>query len=176
MLKRPEQHEYDPYFSIYINLIPDIDILQFLQQQRNRINDLFSRLSEEQGEQRYAPGKWKIKEVLSHISDSERIMSYWMLNISRGDTTKLQGYDQEVFVNLGSFSDCMFKELIADFQAVRQATLSLLTTISETAWLRAGTVVNKEVTARTLLYVIAGHAEHHLDAIKNAVPMISRNS
>jgi hypothetical protein len=176
MLKRPEQNEYDPYFSIYINRIPDSDILQFLLQQRNRINDLFGKLSEEQGEQRYAPGKWKVKEVLAHISDSERVMSYWMLCISRGDTTKLPGYDQDVFVNLGSFCDCTFRELIGDFQAVRQATLTLLTTISETAWLRSGIVVNKEVTARTLLYVIAGHAEHHLNAIKNAVPMSSSNS
>jgi hypothetical protein len=170
MLKRPEQGDYDPYFSIYIHFILDGDVLQFLQQQRNRINDLFGRLTEEQGEQRYASGKWKLKEVLAHISDSERVMSYWMLSIARGDTTKLLGYDQDVYVNRGSFCDCTFKELIADFQAVRQATLSLLTTISETAWLRAGTVVNKEVTARTLLYVIGGHAEHHLNAIKNAVP------
>lgn len=164
MLKPPDQDEYDPYFSIYINLIPDRDIIQFLQAQRSRIHDYFGGLSEEHGELRYAPGKWKMKEILAHISDSERVMCYWMLSIARGDSTKFAGYDQDVFVNRGSFSVCTFKELVADFQAVRQATLSLLPTISEKAWLRAGIAVNKEVTARTLLYVIAGHAEHHLNA------------
>lgn len=174
MLRRPERNEYDPYFSMYLDRIPDGDIRQFLGQQRDRISHLFGRLSEEQGAQRYAPGKWKLKEVLAHISDSERVMSYWMLSVARGDTTKLLGYDQDVFVNMASFCGCTFKELIADFQAVRQATLSLLPTISEHAWLRAGVVVNKEVTARTLLYVVAGHAEHHLHALENAVALSRR--
>jgi hypothetical protein len=176
MLQRPEQNEYDPYFSIYIDYIPDGDILQFLQQQRNQINALFGKLSEEQGELRYAPGKWNFKEVLGHISDSERVMSYWMLSVARGDTTKLPGYDQDIFVNNGSFGDCTLAELITDFQAIRQSTFSLLTTIEETAWLRAGIVVNKDVTARTLLYIIAGHTEHHLNIIKNAALMSSSNS
>ncbi|MDF2651413.1 MAG: hypothetical protein K0Q73_7218 [Paenibacillus sp.] len=176
MLKRPEQNEYDSYFSTYIDYVSDSDILEFLQQQRNQVNALFGELSEEQGEQSYAPGKWKLKEVLCHISDSERVMSYWMLSVARGDTTKLLGYDQDIFVNNGSFGDCTLAELITDFQAIRQATFSLLTTIAETAWLRAGIVVNKDVTARTLLYIIAGHTEHHLNVIKNAAPRGLSNS
>ncbi|MBT2288510.1 DinB family protein [Paenibacillus albidus] len=166
MLQRPEHNEYDPYFSIYINYIPYGDIILFLQQQRNQINALFTELSEEQGKLRYAPGKWNSKEVLGHITDSERVMSYWMLSVARGDTTNLPGYDQDMFVNNRSFGDCTLAELITDFQAVRQATLSLLTTIRESDWLRAGMVVNKDVTARTLLYIIAGHTEHHLNLIK----------
>ncbi|SFE33705.1 DinB superfamily protein [Paenibacillus algorifonticola] len=162
MLQRPEQNEYDPYFSTYIDVVPDGDILPFLQQQWKQVNFLFGKLSEEQGEQSYAPGKWKMKEVLGHISDSERVMSYWMLSVARGDTMKLPGYDQDIFVNNGSFDECTLAELLADLQAVRQATFSLLTTIAEPAWLRVGNVVNKVVTARSLLYIIAGHTEHHL--------------
>ncbi|BBH18871.1 hypothetical protein Back11_02160 [Paenibacillus baekrokdamisoli] len=166
MLQRPKQNEYDPYFLTYIDIVPDGDILHFLQLQQNQVNALFGKLSQEQGELRYKPGKWRLKEVLGHISDSERVMSYWMISIARGDKTKLLGYDQDVFINKGSFGKCSLKELLADFQAVRQATFSLLTTIAETAWLRAGNVVNKDVTARALLYIIAGHTEHHLNVIK----------
>ncbi|NEW07629.1 DinB family protein [Paenibacillus sp. SYP-B3998] len=170
MLQRPEQNEYDPYFSTYIDVVPDGDILQLLQQQLNQVNFIFGKFSEEQAEQSYAPRKWKIKEVVGHISDSERVMSYWMLSVARGDRMKLPGYDQDIFVNNGSFGECTLAELLVDLQAVRQATFSLLSTISETAWLRVGNVVNKVVTARSLLYLIVGHTEHHLNVIKHAIP------
>ncbi|KZE80166.1 hypothetical protein AV654_14360 [Paenibacillus elgii] len=166
MLKRPEQNEYDPYFSRYIELMPEDDILAFLDRQRNRINVFFGHLSEEQGSYRHERGKWGFKEVLGHISDSERVMSYWMLSLARGDTMKLLGYDQDTYVNNGCFGEHTIPELLVDFEAVRQATRTLMTTIAETDWLRAGHVADKAVTARSLLYVMVGHTEHHLHVIQ----------
>ncbi|GAA3325671.1 hypothetical protein GCM10020331_058510 [Ectobacillus funiculus] len=52
-------------------------------------------ISEEQSSYRYAQGKWSIKEVLGHITDTERIMSYRLLRIGRGDTTDLAGFDEK---------------------------------------------------------------------------------
>lgn len=167
MLHRPEAHEYDPYFSIYINLVPD-DVILFLHRQLEEITT-FANLAEEQGHQRYAPGKWNVKKVLGHISDSERVMSYWLLSVARGDVTKLPGYNQNIFASSGSFNDLTIAELAADFQASRGATFSLLTTINNAAWLRSGSVVHKEVTARALLYIIAGHTQHHLNMIRVAL-------
>ncbi len=48
---------------------------------------LLSGRTEDEGDLRYAPGKWSLKEVLGHINDTERIMSYRALRISRGDAT-----------------------------------------------------------------------------------------
>ncbi|KPV59805.1 hypothetical protein QJ48_09025 [Paenibacillus sp. A3] len=166
MLKRPEQNEYDPYFSRYIELVPEGDILAFLEHQRNRLNVFFDNLSEEQGELRHVPGKWSFKEVLGHISDSERVMSYWMLSVARGDTMKLLGYDQDIYVKNGCFGEHTIAELLIDFEAVRQAIRTLLTTIAETDWLWVSHVVDKAVTARSLLYVMVGHTEHHLNIIQ----------
>ncbi|MGD8190260.1 DinB family protein [Brevibacillus ginsengisoli] len=166
MLKRPEPNEYDPYFSKYINLVPDGNILEFLEQQRNRLNIFFGNLSEEQDELHHVPGKWNFKELFGHINDSERVMSYWMLSVARGDSTKLLGYDQDIYVDNGCFGEHTITELLVDFEAVRQATRTLLTTIREKDWLREGHVVNKAVTARSLLYVMVGHTEHHLSLIQ----------
>lgn len=165
MLKRPELIEYDPYFSMYIDLVPDGNITEFLDQQWNRINVFFSNLCEEQGNLRYAPGKWNFKEVLGHITDSERVMSYWVLSVARGDSMNLFGYNQDIYVNNGCFGERIISELLMDFKAVRQATYTLLMTIADKDWLRKGIVVNKAVTARSLLYVLAGHTEHHLNVI-----------
>lgn len=166
MLKRPEQNEYDPYFSRYIELVPQGDILAFLEHQRSRLNVFFGNLSEEQGSRRHVRGKWSFKEVLGHISDSERVMSYWMLSVARGDTMKLLGYNQDIYVKNGCFGEHTITELFADFEAVRQATCTLLTTIAVTDWLRVGHLADKAVIARSLLYVMVGHTEHHLNVIQ----------
>lgn len=86
--------------------------------------------------QSYAPGKWSFKEVLGHINDSERVMSYWMLSVVRGDYLELPGYDQDSYVNNSVFNECAVAELVADFQAARRATISLLSTIAQAAWLK----------------------------------------
>lgn len=166
MLKRPESNEYAPHFETYISKVPNGDYEAFLRNQLEQISSHFSQLTDEQGLARYAPGKWSLKEVLGHMTDTERIMSYRMLRIARGDTTPLPGFDEVTFVENGSFDQVSLTDLIADFQAVRQATFTLLTTIDESAWPRAGSASTFDITARALAYVLAGHAEHHLSVIR----------
>ncbi|MDD9267469.1 DinB family protein [Paenibacillus sp. GCM10023248] len=162
MLKRPEASEYNSYYEMYISKVPDGDYETFLRRQLEEITGFFSGLTEEQGLARYAPGKWSLKELLGHMTDTERVMSYRMLRVARGDTTKLPGFDQDIFIENGSFDHVPLADLIADFQAVRQATFTLLTTIGVSAWPRVGNASTYDITARALAYVIAGHAEHHL--------------
>ena len=94
----------------------------FLHSQLDAVVALFSQISDEQGVYRYAPGKWSLKEVLGHMTDTERIMSYRMLRIARGDTTNLPGFDQDLFITNTSFDELSMEDLLNDFQAVRQAT------------------------------------------------------
>ncbi|MCY9695501.1 DinB family protein [Paenibacillus alginolyticus] len=166
MLQRPDSEEYSPYFTGYINQVPEGDYLSILHIQLDAIVDLFSPINNEQGLYRYEPGKWSLKEVLGHITDTERIMSYRMLRIARGDTTNLPGFDQDLYITNTSFDELSMEDLLNDFKAVRQATFTLLKTISEAAWLRKGIANNNEISARALAFVIAGHAQHHLGVIQ----------
>lgn len=166
MLQRPSHEEYASFYSGYIGQVPDGDYVDILNNQEAALVSLFSQLNEEQALSRYAPGKWSLKEVLAHITDTERIMSYRMLRISRGDTTDLPGFDQDVFINNNSFDNVTLSVLLQDFQAVRKATLALLPTISEAAWERVGTANTFAISARAIAYVIAGHAQHHLNVVE----------
>lgn len=167
MLQRPSSEEYSPYLAGYISQVPEGDYATFLRSQLDVVVTLVSQISDEQGVSRYAPGKWSLKEVLGHMTDTERIMSYRMLRIARGDTTNLPGFDQDLFITNTSFDELSIEDLLNDFQAVRQATLSLLKTISESAWSRKGNASNHVISARALAYVIAGHANHHLGVIQD---------
>ncbi len=161
VIARPQASEYAPYYDRYISLIEENDILSTLDRQRREMVLLLSGLSEAQGDFRYAPEKWSAKQVLGHLCDTERIFAYRALRIARGDTTPIEGFEQEDYVKNGPFARHAIAEVIEDYIAVRRATLSLLRSLEEAAWSRRGIANKNEVTARAIAYLIAGHELHH---------------
>jgi DinB superfamily len=158
---RPQPGEYAPYYDRYISLVPGNDVLAALDDQRRQMLLLLSGRTEADGDLRYAPEKWSLKEVLGHINDTERIMSYRALRISRGDAAPIEGFDQDDYVRSGPFGRRPLADLIEDYIAVRRATVSLFRNLDEAAWTRRGVANENEVTVRALAYIIAGHELHH---------------
>ena len=158
---RPQPGEYAPYYDRYISLVAGNDILAAFDDQRRQTLLLLSGRTEADGDLRYAPDKWSLKEVLGHINDTERVMSYRALRIARGDATPLEGFEQDDYVRNSFFALRPLADLIEDYIAVRRATVSLFRNLDEPAWTRRGVAANKEVTVRALAYTIAGHELHH---------------
>jgi len=158
---RPQPGEYVPYYDRYISLVPANDVLAALEDQRRQMLLLLCGRTETDGNLRYAPDKWSLKEVLGHVNDTERIMSYRALRISRGDATPIEGYEQDDYVRNGPFARLPLADLIEDYIAVRRATISLFRNLDEGDWSRRGVANQNEVTVRALSYIIAGHELHH---------------
>ena len=158
---RPQPGEYAPFYDGYISLVPGNNVLAALDEQRRQMLLLLSGRTEADGEIRYAPDKWSLKEVLGHINDGERILSYRALRIARGDATPIEGYEQDDYVRNSPFGQCPLSDLIEDYIAVRRATVSLFRNLDEAAWTRRGVANKNEVTVRALAYIIAGHELHH---------------
>ncbi len=76
MLARPVSSEYNPYFNRYIKLAPQGDIREVLVHQRYDTAESLAGISEKASLYRYDSDKWTIKEVVGHISDTERVMAY----------------------------------------------------------------------------------------------------
>jgi uncharacterized damage-inducible protein DinB len=166
IIARPQPDEYAPYYERYIALVEGEDILRTLDQQRRDTMLLLSCRDEDEGNYRYASGKWSAKEVLGHLCDTERIFAYRALRIARGDSTPMEGFEQDDYVRNGPFADRSISDLVEEFIAVRRATLSLLRNLDEAAWMRRGTANKNEVTVRALAYMIAGHELHHRRILK----------
>jgi hypothetical protein len=158
---RPQAGEYAPYYDRYISLVDSNDIVAAFEDQRRQTLLLLCGRSEADGDIRYAPDKWTLKEVLGHLNDTERIMSYRALRIARGDQTPIEGYEQDDYVRNGPFARLPLADLIDDYIAVRRATISLFRNLDEAAWSRRGVANKNEITVRALAYVIAGHELHH---------------
>jgi hypothetical protein len=158
---KPPPGEYASYLERYISLAPDHDILEAIEQQRRDTILLLSCRDERDGDYRYAPDKWNVKEVLGHVNDCERVFAYRALRIARNDSTPMEGFEQDDYVRNAPFASGTLAALIEDFIAVRRATVSLLRNLDEAAWLRRGVANKNEVSVRALAWIIAGHELHH---------------
>ncbi|MBT2654914.1 DinB family protein [Bacillus sp. ISL-18] len=165
MIQRPSVSEFPEYYLPYVHLVPDGDLLETLKENLEKTISLAEGLSEEAGQSRYAPGKWSIKEVLGHMADTERIMSYRLLRVGRGDHTPLAGFNENDYIAAANFDTLSVKQIIEDFTAVRKATITLVNNMAEEAWERTGVANNSDISTRALAYIIAGHALHHLNII-----------
>jgi hypothetical protein len=163
---RPQPGEYAAFYEKYVAMVPGNDIVPVLEAQRLQMTQLFTARGERDGNFRYAPDKWTVKEVFGHITDSERIFAYRALRIARQDATPLSGFEQDDYVRAGAFGERSLGDLAEEFAQVRSATVALLRPLSEDAWSRRGVANKNEVTVRALAFIIAGHELHHREILK----------
>jgi uncharacterized damage-inducible protein DinB len=162
----PEEYGQSVYTSRYVNLVSGDDVLAELKRNFTEVHSLFASLSESQWNYRYAPGKWSLKELLAHMVDTERIMAYRALCIARGEKQALPGFDEEAYAANGNYNKRSPVELLQEYQLVREANLLQFKNFDETMLSQLGNANGKDITARAVLFVIAGHERHHLNIIQ----------
>lgn len=162
----PIAGEYAAYYGRYIELVPSGDVVTALGAQPGETLELLSRIPEEQGDYRYAPGKWSIKQVLGHIIDAERVFAYRALRFARNDAQPLASFEQDGYVLEGAFGDSRLADLIDQFVCVRRSTVWLFRSLPPQAWMRQGIASDNPVSVRALAYIIAGHELHHRRILK----------
>ena len=162
---RPQPGEYNPYYDRYISLVGSDDILGVLEKQAAETVALLKSAAAK-ADFRYAPGKWSVKEVLGHVNDTERIMTYRALRISRGDKTPIEGFEQDDYIRDGNFGRRTLADLIDEFADIRKATIAFVRNLDAEAGARRGTANKYEISARALPYIIAGHELHHRRILK----------
>ncbi len=166
MIGAPSSEEYGAFYEKYVRLIPEGSIIQHLEQQGKDVQALLAGLTEEQGNFRYEPGKWSLKEVMGHLNDNERIMINRLLRIARGDKLPQPGYDQDVLMQNNPFDSYTVAEIAEEHAAIRHSSLLLLKKLSPDAWLQTGVMSDYPASARAIAYIVAGHELHHLNIIK----------
>lgn len=164
-IDKPQSSEYAPFYQGYIEQLDQQDVLTVLKDQLRSYEELVLGLTSEQLQFAYAPDKWKIIDVMGHINDVERIMSYRLLRFSRGDFTVLPGFDENSYVSNGHFSDASKESLLKEFLAMRAANLELISRLSEDQMLKSGESNGSICSVRALIYILAGHLQHHVSIL-----------
>lgn len=164
---RPSDDEFAAYARADIDYVAGDDAVEVLTSQGKRVTALLASLDEEaiRGH-RYTPGKWTVKEVIGHLIDDERIFAYRALCVARGDTRPLPGFDENDYVAATAFESRPLAALLAEYHAVRAATLALFEPLTAEEWQRRGTVNGYEASVRGLAFHMAGHELHHLRTLR----------
>lgn len=165
-IPRPATDEAAPFYHGYIAKVSGENIGEQLVDQLAEVERLFGALDDRAALARYAPGKWSVKEVLGHLTDVERIFSYRLLRIGRGDATPLPGFDEDAYVPAAGFDERPLRDLAAEFHAVRLSSMALVGGLPSRSWLHLGQASGKPVSARALAYIIVGHVAHHLAVLR----------
>ena len=166
-LPRPAADEAATFYHGYIAEVAGENIGEQLRDQLAEVERLVSTVDDRAALARYAPGKWSVKEVLGHLTDAERIFSYRLLRIGRGDATPLPGFDENRYVPAGRFDERPLRALLADFRAVRMSSLALVEGLPSAAWSQRGAASGEAITARALAYILVGHVAHHLGVLRD---------
>lgn len=166
-LAPPGEDEFAPFYRGYVSLVADVDPVERLREQPRILRNLLGSLTEEDARRRYAPGKWSVKQVVGHLCDAERIFSYRLLRIARGDSTPLSGFDEAMYAAAGEFDRRSLSSLLDEMEVLRTATLRLIEGLPAEAWARTGVANDSRIGTRALVYIIAGHVQHHLGILRD---------
>ena len=160
------ENEYAPFYSNYIKGLGEVNLLEVLNSSLKDLVSTLENVPEEKQVYRYAEGKWTIKELLQHIIDAERVLSYRALRFSRKDATDLQGFNEDWYVVNSNGNERDFKDLLEEFINVRSACISLFKSFTPEMMAMIGSANNSDMTVRALGFIIPGHQMHHLKIIK----------
>ena len=166
MLTRPEPTEYAEFYKNYIARVPDGPVLEFLATQPHSYRQLLSSVSDEAAAQPRAAGKWSIKQVLGHLCDAERVMTYRAMRFARGDHNELPGFEQDDYVREAGSNNRKLDDLLTELEGLRRCTLALFGSLPEATEMRRGVANGNPVSVRALAYIVAGHTQHHYELLK----------
>ena len=164
MIPRPQATEAAPYYFTYINQVSGDDPLAALKTQLDE--PLLSSISEEKSLHRYAPDKWSIRQVLNHVTDTERAFAFRTLWFARGFDAPLPSYDQNVAAAGAAADQVSWAAHVEEFRQVRLATISLFRNMPAEGWTRSGIASDNRFTVRALAYITPGHFAHHLAVVR----------
>jgi uncharacterized damage-inducible protein DinB len=162
----PKTEEYAPMMGNYINLVAGAaNIITLLDEQNAEVFDLFNNLTDDKAMYAYGPDKWTLKQVIGHIIDAERTFAYRAYAFARGQA-ELPGFDENTYVARSAANIRSVQDLAAEFRAVREANLYFIRALNTEQQTTIGISNGVPTTVRALVYVMAGHAKHHVNIVR----------
>jgi hypothetical protein len=163
----PPSSEYAAYYHPYLSTLPGGDIVGLMRHQAATFASLPSAAAQVHESWAYAPGKWTVREVVAHLSHTERVFGYRAFHFAHGDNTPLPGFDENAFVAASTAKARSLPDLASELLHLRQANLSFFSSLADPQWLCVGSANSFPASVRALAYIIVGHAAHHLAILRD---------
>ncbi len=158
--------EAAPYYFRYIDRVPAGDILQTLERHLISMPASLRQVTEESSRHRYAPEKWSMREVLSHLNDAERVFVSRAFWFARNFETPLPSFDEKASLAATRAHEISWSTHLEEFEAIRRSTIIFFRTLPPEAWTKRGIASDMPFTVRALAHIIAGHVLHHVSILE----------
>jgi len=150
-----------------MELVPESDIIAALCTQADETAAFLAGIPCEMHGHRYAEGKWTIREVVGHLSDTERIFGFRLLCFARCDRNRVWRADENLYAANGQFDRLPLAELAEELAAARRSNIELLKHLPDAAWDRCGNVSDVPISVRAVAYLMLAHERHHLEILRS---------
>ena len=164
-MSKPKPEDYGHFYEPYISKIEASSLQNAILIYADSLTQFYLDLPEEKADFRYDVNKWSLKDLLQHVIDTERIMSYRMLRIARNDRNALPGFDEVNYALEANATARTFVSLKEEFSAVRISTKLMIQSFSETQLCNKGIMSGSNITANAIGFIILGHLKHHQQVI-----------
>jgi hypothetical protein len=163
---RPKADEHVPYYSLYIDRVPDGDIVDMLEKQTPEMLSFLKAIPESRVDYRYAPGKWSIRQIVGHLGDGERVFQYRAFRFSRADETPVPGFEENLYVDNAPFEHVAYSDLIDELENLRNATLHMFKGMNAEMMSRRGVANEHGISVRAIAWIMVGHVSHHMQVLR----------
>jgi hypothetical protein len=175
-MKKSDINPMPPNFAKYIDLVADVELEQAFEESRRQLSELDQDVLRKLGDKRYELGKWTVKDILQHLADSDRIMSYQALMLARKDESVLQGFDEKLHVQNANAVRRTVDEMIDELKVARASTISLFDSFNDELLLHKAIKWKYEISVLAMGFTIIGHQTHHLRIIEEKyLPLLGAN-
>ena len=165
-IAKPAPVDVPSFYQGYMDRVPgDENLIKNLVDILSETEKLILSLPEEKLLHRYREGKWNIKDIINHLSDCERIITYRALRIARADQTNLPGFDEDYFAKHTNANKRTAQDLLYELRACRMSSIALIETMDNESLNRKGSANGHPVSARLLINHLYGHHRHHLNIL-----------
>lgn len=164
-MKKTNIKEMPFFYDRYIDLVSEKEtVLEALTTSKSILKKIKELLESKQDFQ-YQEGKWTPKDILQHIIDTERIMSYRALAIARGEQQELIGFEEQKYARNTSAKNRTVEDLLEEFSLVRVSTIALFKSFSDEMLLKTGTCSGIHVSPLIFGFICVGHIQHHVNVL-----------
>lgn len=150
----------------YLDLVTEKDFRGAIRKNTRQFLRLLDRIPRKKHDFAYAEGKWTLREMLQHIIDCERVFAYRALRLGRMDATPLASFDEVAWGAHSGGGQRRWKDLVAEFKAVRKSTEYMFDSFSDDQLRFVGLANGRTQNAFTIGYLISGHVRHHMNIIR----------
>ncbi len=154
------------YFDRYINMTNEVDLKTALTISLYELENAPIEKWNSLGNNTYAPNKWTVKDILQHLTDTERVFSYRALSFARGEK-EVTPFDEENYGKLANATSRTLEDLIEEAILVRKSTIKLFDSFTREMSLKTGIGFKGEYSVLAIGFIIAGHQRWHVKVLED---------